>query len=904
MRFLFFSLTNYAGIFNGLGLHEITIDFSKCRNSVTLISGKNGSGKTTLLKALNPLPDGLENIIDKLPAKKIIDILDNEGSAYHLEINYPVNSNGNRMGTRAFISKNGVELNTTGNVTSYKEILFSEFELDSNYMALTKLSGDDRGIADKSPADRKKFVASILNSIDVYTEMYKNFTKKSQILKSYINNISTKIKNIGDEESLYARLVNIDSQYKRLELEKKELEKQKTEMEAYIKLVDPDGKIQEKYSGIYDSIKKINGEISKLEGLQNTNLEKIKDQVQSENYSEELKRMNKLYSDLDKKIATDEANEINLTSTIESINKAIDIDLGKLENLKNGFEIDNLRKSVKIVEDAVKSSQEIINSSKMSTLAISRAEFDTIYATMFNIRQNIKSIYDKYSVEEISNACGLLLDGATGDVDNIISDLQNGLDEQYKILQSLEMSFIQITSKIDSVKVLDSRPNNCKIDTCPFIINALEYSKQDLEGESKTIEDSISTTKTTINEYNRKLNLFRYSSLVIDDLESLANQINNSRFLLDKIPESVCLTDEMELFTRMARCDLFSEIDALTKYVDIINATESMTNDSIKLKELYGELKLAEAKEEAINALEIAIQAKRDEIQDDKDKLEKLKSDIAFDRSLLNKYNLIISTLESIIENDIALSGLKSDKQKLVDEYHTIDDAIKKIKEYIDKMNKIDSDISNIIHDMVPLESDKEAINYAITNLQNYREEMQQYSEKYNIINTLKKYSSPTTGIQTLYMDMYMGKTLTMANQLLGMLFGGEYFLLPYVINENEFRIPFQGSGMTVDDISSGSTSQVCMIGMIMNLVLLSQASSKYNIVMLDEIDGGLDFSNRGLFINTLYQLISLLNINQLVMISHNIESDLSNVDLIRLKGYEEDSNDYRNVNVIYDYNA
>ena len=69
-----------------------------------------------------------------------------------------------------------------------------------------------------------------------------------------------------------------------------------------------------------------------------------------------------------------------------------------------------------------------------------------------------------------------------------------------------------------------------------------------------------------------------------------------------------------------------------------------------------------------------------------------------------------------------------------------------------------------------------------------------------------------------------MGKTLTLANQLLSMLFNGEYKLLPYIINENEFRIPFIGNGMTVDDVSSGSTSQVCMIGMIMNLVLLISA--------------------------------------------------------------------------------
>jgi hypothetical protein len=142
-----------------------------------------------------------------------------------------------------------------------------------------------------------------------------------------------------------------------------------------------------------------------------------------------------------------------------------------------------------------------------------------------------------------------------------------------------------------------------------------------------------------------------------------------------------------------------------------------------------------------------------------------------------------------------------------------------------------------------------------------------------------------------------------MANELLSMLFGGDYRLLPYIINENEFRIPFIGNGLTVDDVSRGSNSQKCMIGTIMNLVLLYQASTKYDIVCMDEIDGALDSYNRYEFINTVYQLIKILNINQLIMISHNIESDLSSVDVIKLKGYDNDPTTYQGANVIFDYN-
>ena len=237
-------------------------------------------------------------------------------------------------------------------------------------------------------------------------------------------------------------------------------------------------------------------------------------------------------------------------------------------------------------------------------------------------------------------------------------------------------------------------------------------------------------------------------------------------------------------------------------------------------------------------------------------------------------------------------------------QYQDIKDSIAKIKDYITRLDSIDMSLKNIEDELPALEQERDRLSYSLTNMNTYTAELEMYKEKYNVTNTLKKYSNPTTGIQTLYMNMYMGKTLTMANELLGMMFGGEYSLLPYVINESEFRIPFIGNGLPVDDISSGSTSQLCIIGTIMNLVLLYQASSKYSIVSLDEVDGGLDSHNRYDFIPTLYKLIEILNIKQLMMISHNIEADLSNVDVIKLKGYEDDDMDLSNVNVIYDYNG
>ena len=221
----------------------------------------------------------------------------------------------------------------------------------------------------------------------------------------------------------------------------------------------------------------------------------------------------------------------------------------------------------------------------------------------------------------------------------------------------------------------------------------------------------------------------------------------------------------------------------------------------------------------------------------------------------------------------------------------------------LENISKMTDKIVELQKELDPIEEQKKDIENKLMLLANYQSEYSEYKEKFEIIDKLKKYSSPVSGgIQTLFMSLYMNKTLDLANQLLSMIFNGQYRLLDYIINQDEFRMPFIGNGLVVDDISNGSTSQVCMMGTIINLVLLHQASTKFNITRLDEIDGGLDANNRLMFVAILQQIIQILNIEQLFIISHSVEAALSNVDVIQLApvvGYEDT---FIGANIIYNY--
>ena len=175
MKYKWIELYNYAGLYNGMGINQIKIDFTRCKTNKIIIRGSNGSGKSTLMKAINLNPDTNDNFIPSCEARKNICIVC-DGVEYIIRYIHPITNSG-RGTTKGYISKmiNGqfVELNPNGNVTSCKDIIYEEFGLDSSFISLSSLSSENRGLVDSKPAERKRLINSIINTLEVYNSIYK-----------------------------------------------------------------------------------------------------------------------------------------------------------------------------------------------------------------------------------------------------------------------------------------------------------------------------------------------------------------------------------------------------------------------------------------------------------------------------------------------------------------------------------------------------------------------------------------------------------------------------------------------------------------------------------------------------------------------------------------------------------
>lgn len=903
MKILSITLKNYIGIFNGLGLNEINIDFRVCKHKVIAIKGKNGSGKSTLFKSIHPLPDTNDRLIPGLPAEKLMEIQDND-TMYNIKIYHGVNANGKRETTKAYIKKihpNGEheELNPNGNVTSYRDILFSEFNLDPNFVTLSQLSSEDRGLADKTPVERKKFVNSIINTLQVYNDIYKVLSKRSSVFKSMMNNLVSKIDNIGEQDKLELTLTSLENRINTMLNSKDDLIEELAANKSKIALIDPNGLIQNTYDEIYNNLIILNGSIKENEDKIEFCINKLPElkQFDENKITEYYQFLKNKISELEMLIRLEEGEIQKSLLEREEEAKNLQTKSAKLTSLQSERNYTDINKSIRQCKSLIEQYQDIINKIGIKDIYnISKDEFIIGLTTLKEIKEVIdtcKSFYDNTVI--ISS------------IDCINTNVYPDIESLEQTISKLTLSISNSTKEYQEYSILNNitsrlkdRPSNCNIDNCRFIKDALDANSKEPEINIVRITNEIKILEEELkNVQNEKA----YSIQVIECVNHIKSMIRNLEKninIINKLPlNEVYLNKETILNAIIDNYD-FIEIDIIYQYIDYANIIEEYKTQTNLLLELETESKVYESKNQII--LEIS-----NSIEELNIKLNNITESIDKKNITILNYKKDLSLYKDRLIDCELLNGLLSRKKELINskneevsKFNNIRNNMTIIKDCINNIANIQSKIDNINNTINPIINDRDKIKHGLILLKEYKEELEVYNAKYNKVEIIKKYSSPSKGIQTLFMELYMNKTISLANELLALLFDGEYVLGQFIINESEFRIPCIGSGIANDDISSMSTSQICMISMILSFVMLQQSSSKYNILKLDEIDGGLDTANRLQFLNILERQMEILNTEQVFIISHNSEMDYSNCDIIQLKMVDNEL--VNNGNVIYKY--
>lgn len=905
MRFASIFLSNYIGIYNGMGLTEIHIDMTLCRHRILTIRGDNGSGKSTLMKALSLFPDPNDQFIPGLPARKEIILVDGP-TAYKLVFVHGVKTNGERETTKAYITKTFgdsiVELNENGNVTSYKDILFNELGLDANFAALSQLSNDDRGLADKKPAERKRFVNSIISSLDTYNNIYKTLTKRSSNFKSMINAIVAKLSVLGDEATLRDGLDDLEKKINGLQDQKDKAVAALAKEQSRIDLLDPDGSIQLTNSKLLSEIGLADANISKIQNMINVTISAngIDSSDLDRGYRSTVDRKNSLI--IQNQIARNELQSLLKQKEAEA--EELNAKIQRLSSLQSGYSLETIMDKITVYQAELDSITEELNASVGITdiASISKEEYILALETLRDLDEYIaafKSATDYEYLDSITRyymEYGRVMDRI--DIQRIKADINNST-EQLNVLLTRRTS---IESRMSLLEKLDLRPSTCTDDGCEFIKEAVEFSRSNPAKELDALTGLIDQLHADIYALNKELDGAEEFNNAVNKFAMIAREVSKNAAILTKLPNGEMFKGNTSLFfDRLLSGYSFEYMKAIYRYIGLANQFDVYKQTAKLLEEYKAELKVYESKADiidsisedidriniALTAIAARIEPMNSEILEREKAIAQLQELETVYDSLFSKRSEITDLINSRDQNN---SLLLANQKKMAD-----------ISVSLNRCNELNEEITRLSGFLVPLMRDRDKLVHSVQMMEDYQREKAELEDNYEYIETIKYYSSPTTGIQLVFMELYMGKIIALANELLSHLFGGSYVIQPFVINESEFRIPCLGSGYINDDISSMSSSQIGMISMILSFSLLHHSSTKYNIIKLDEIDGPLDYNNRTLFIDVANRIMDIMGTEQCIMISHNTELQVEDSDVILLR-HDENNIDYRRGNIIWSY--
>lgn len=894
MRLLRLRLENYIGIYNGMGLSSIEIDFSKCIHKVLIIKGDNGTGKSTIFKALTPLADSsIDYIPDKTAIKEIAYETDFQTI---LNIKYEsIVKDGIRRPTKCYLNRlnpdGSIEnLNPSNNITTAKEVIYDILGIDDNFITLSQLSANKKGLGGLKPSERKRYVNSIISSLAAFNNIHKMITTKSTVLKSIIDSYVTKLSQIGNIAIVEDAIKKDTLALKELDNKKNGLISEIATIKAELSRLDSSGNFLDDYKNL--SMRKIILE------------KEIRDLPDIEEYSEE-----KLIQ-YEKDMAKYEANEEMLSSRAKElldeeskINNNITELTIKLDSLYNKEHMDDLNSKIESTKKELESYKPYFHLFK-TYKDISEQDYETVKLAIEKFNSTVENIFQTYSETVRKESMNSL---RTGKKEVILdhTEILSGLEKQLEDLRTekRDVEFLNNRSK-DYNKI----PDDCNHKSdCPFIKDVVEAknalrSRQSLYSLSTKINstlDAIESAKNLAEE-----NMIKTQCLY--EMKSILEYIQSMSKIIRKFPGTESLDSINTLYHNIEhgiRLN-FESVDKYQEFKNISTIVSALEEDLHSYESAKEKLISANAE---IRILQEKIDTDLKNLSTIHDSKLSIFAEIEKIRSNKMEIEMVLDSIRYAKINKEKFEKVSVELNEITNKIESMEKNTVLIKDLTDKLNRRASELSALQNtDLPALNKGIEENKYRMVLFEQYTRDSQEYAAKYNEVQMIKKYTS-IHGIQTVYMSVFMNSILNTTNTLLRLLFGGRFALQPFIINENEFNIPCADSeGRVREDISLMSDSQLSMISMLISFVLLRNSSNRYNIIKLDEVDDNLDSMNRIQFSILIEQIMNDLGFDQCLIISHNNELDLSNTDIVILKMESQEMIDslYNSGgNIVFSYN-
>lgn len=857
MRITYLKLENVAGIYVGQGKTCIEIDMTRSKHRLTLVHGLNGRGKSVLLSSLTPFA-GTSSTLDERGSLPYI----LPGKSGYKEIHYRDGNNEyvirhffkptkDSHTVKSYFQLNGEELNENGNVGSFLSLVEIHFGLTPEMLRLIRLGTNVNSFVALKPAERKTYIGSLIEEIDLYLKIYKKINDDLRAVKVLMTSNATNLKNsrVTDPVEEGERIERTEQKIHGIERERDSLKMRISKLETLERennIEDLRRQCREAEASMAN-FQRLDSDVDRL-GLRGVTVEKLLSERSSlqEKQIETRSRINSLRLSID----SDRSRIENLNAVIQKISSNADI--GSLTAM-----IGELRSEIEGTPDWVRRfPHDGYLSSDLSTFLSRLSAMNQISSMILSFGNKVISLY-----------LSLYREGRS--VDSFIT-------EQSKLrLSSMGAGDIrQLLMEVFKDDYILSPPCVSEFEECPYYRLSTFLSNYNRE-----LENGVCDEET-----------LRYLRVIATNIDNMMNELDQLSSI-SVPPRFKEIMRPQNFLERLEKKLPFFDLGDIQEYLNGLRMNEIYRDQVKRLSQLEHELEIyrssgVDAYVNEIRNLETSIVTKTEEIR----RLEtQLAEQDILARDLESKIGTVTSYNDALRYQGIVQSTLDNARKLL----EPLESSAAEKRELRVRLEMVESNLEQI----------REEHRRQIQALEEYNRliaEGRKLSSTYDKLSVIMTSVSTKKGIPLVYMNIYLDRIQRMTNNLLSIVYNGDLQVDRFVVTPDEFEIPFIRNGMRIPDIRYASQSELSLITMALSFALAFSVTQTYNIMLIDEMDAGLDEKNRLLFIRMLNRQMAELKAEQTFIISHNLSVIIADIPVDVIKLSEED-NLPKHYNVIYE---
>ena len=852
MKITYLKLENFVNVKAGMKKTKVEIDFSNSKNNLILLCGPNGSGKTSLLSEMHPFANsgnmdvrGETNlIIEGKDGYKEVHITDGEDK-YIIKHHYLFAKK--TKSVKSFLNKNGTELNPNGNVKSFKEAVSEHLGIDHELLKLMRLGSNVTSLINMKSTNRKNFATKLFSDIEVYNGFYKKVSEEYRNIRAVMKSTADKISkfNIQDEDEFDKQIELTQHEVELYTIEKENLQKEITTLENKINdiKIDDEEIVKESYKSLESEINSANSLLSLVSDI---NMSKEEYELLCEKNKQRLELALLEYkSNIDKAISERDIYFNQRQELEETLKRAASVE-----------RVRNLKETIKDYKDKINSLERELKNRKDYNKTVLLLLKDHCQKSIDYVRElNIYSDSDiKRIMESILNNDDLMKSLETKNISN---------KSTYDILNAEIINIENMNIEFD----IELGDDKCTKD-CPYKQFYLQTigKKNNL---NKFIEERNKLNKELL-RYEELFNLYNNLIFIKNHIESYEHEFQipieyNYASCFENYIIGKTIVNTSLLNLAIDDSEKFEMLDKYRKDLEgFENEYEIIKSSGLDVVEIENKIlninDIINEKDEIITKNTDCKKEVEEELQTNEVKTNEILRALTIKDSLGD----MIKRLEELKIRSEEINNLKIERNQCVETMISDRNELNKINEFI---NKLTAKANQLVFS-------KETY----TNLVTEHNALKLLFEDADVI---KDSLNASKGIPLIFLQVYLKNCPIMMNNLLDTIYNGELQIEGFMIDENEFRIPFTKSGIKVPDISFASQGESSFISIVLSLSLIIQSMTKYDIICLDELDGPLDTKNREQFIKVLYEFIRQTGSEQIFLISHNNVFDNEYVDLI-----------------------